>query len=138
PSPFLLVDAATGRVVHGNEAARAAGLFPPAAGAFATHEGGDRIAPDRLAALAGGGGGAGGAEITWHTPQHQAVFRVFARPLPPLAGSSPLTALAFWDVTGEKKAEDELRQALEARDEFFSVATHELKGPLFSLQLSIQ
>ena len=35
-------------------------------------------------------------------------------------------------------AENELRRTLEARDEFFSVATHELKDPLFSLQLSIQ
>lgn len=32
----------------------------------------------------------------------------------------------------------QLRQALEARNEFFSVVTHELRDPLFSLQLSLQ
>jgi signal transduction histidine kinase len=46
--------------------------------------------------------------------------------------------LSFLDITGRKSTEAEYRQALEARDEFFSVATHELKDPLFSLQLSLQ
>jgi signal transduction histidine kinase len=49
-----------------------------------------------------------------------------------------LSLPTFLDLTGQKVAQDELRDAVEARDEFFSVATHELKDPLFSLQLSIQ
>ena len=65
-------------------------------------------------------------------------FRVASRALPRMDGKNALSMLSFLDLTGQKVAEDELRDAVEARDEFFSVATHELKDPLFSLQLSIQ
>jgi signal transduction histidine kinase len=42
------------------------------------------------------------------------------------------------DVTQLKATEVELRRAIQARDEFFSVATHELKDPLAALLLSIE
>jgi signal transduction histidine kinase len=42
------------------------------------------------------------------------------------------------DVTKIKRAEAELRDALRVRDEFLSIASHELKTPLTAIQLSIQ
>ena len=42
------------------------------------------------------------------------------------------------DITRLKNAEDELRRALRARDEFLSVASHEMGTPLTALQLNLQ
>ncbi len=42
------------------------------------------------------------------------------------------------DITDLKRLEGELRQAVSARDEFLSIASHELKTPLTALQLQIQ
>ncbi|MFL6712228.1 MAG: PAS domain-containing protein, partial [Sulfurifustis sp.] len=42
------------------------------------------------------------------------------------------------DVTGRKRIEQELREAVRARDEFLSVASHELKTPLTTIGLQMQ
>ena len=42
------------------------------------------------------------------------------------------------DITERKKLEAELRAAIDVRDEFLSVASHELKTPLTALSLQIQ
>jgi PAS domain S-box-containing protein len=42
------------------------------------------------------------------------------------------------DITAHRSAEAELQQAVRLRDEFLSIASHELKTPLTSLQLQIE
>lgn len=48
------------------------------------------------------------------------------------------SVLEFRDITNQKRIEDALRQAVHARDEFLSIASHELKTPLTTLKLQTQ
>ncbi len=82
--------------------------------------------------------GEDGLLVVWPLTPHEISFRAFARVLPPADGSGKLTVITFLESTGRESVESALREALQARDEFFSVATHELKDPLFSIQLSLQ
>jgi signal transduction histidine kinase len=141
PMPAMIADVAAGRAVLLNEPAHRVPLEAPAgaAGYYATDTSGHTIGGGPLVAhLAVRAQGPVGVEIAWHTPARRWTFRVLARSLEPRNGSPLLSLLTFLDITAQRDAEAELRHALAARDEFFSVATHELKDPLFSLQLSIQ
>ena len=144
PFPCLVVETETARPVLTNEEARRM-LFevpPGVAGldaCYATDADGGRIEPEQVIPyVVGRDAGGDGVELTWHALGRRQFFRVASRALPRKDGTNPLSMLSFLDLTGQKMAEGELRDAVEARDEFFSVATHELKDPLFSLQLSIQ
>lgn len=144
PYPCLVVENETARAVLFNEEARRMRLEDTRAtggqeGCYAIDAAGGRIEPGQVVPyLMGRGAGGDGVELTWHCPGDSKFFRVASRALPRKDGESALSMLTFLDLTGQKLAEGELRDAVESRDEFFSVATHELKDPLFSLQLSIQ
>ncbi len=47
------------------------------------------------------------------------------------------TVAVVQDVTDRKRAEEELREAVRARDEFLSIASHELKTPITPLELQL-
>ena len=144
PFPCLVVEQDTARALLSNEEARRMRLAHPRAaggeeaGYAIDAEGGRLEAEQVVPYLMGRDAGGDGAELTWHVPGDSRFFRVASRALPRKGGKSPLSMITFLDLTGQKTAEGELKEAVEARDEFFSVATHELKDPLFSLQLSIQ
>jgi PAS domain S-box-containing protein len=53
-------------------------------------------------------------------------------------GKLILAVLSLRDVTSKKRTELELKNAVRARDEFLSLASHELKTPLTSLKLQTQ
>jgi signal transduction histidine kinase len=144
PFPCLVVETDTARAVLSNDEARRMLLEnPPTNSAldigYATDETGGRIEADHVVPyLIGRDAGGDGVELTWHARGDSRFFRVASRALPREGGRHALSMLSFLDLTGQKLAEGELKEAVEARDEFFSVATHELKDPLFALQLSIQ
>lgn len=46
--------------------------------------------------------------------------------------------VSFRDITDRKAAEDALREAVRARDEFVSICSHELKTPVTSMKLQFQ
>jgi signal transduction histidine kinase len=144
PFPCLVVDTETARAVLANEEAHQIFFERPLATAgqdvgYATDTDGGRIEAEQVVPyLMGRRAGGDGVELTWHTRGDARFFRVASRALPRKEGKHALSMLSFLDLTRQKIAEGELRNAVEARDEFFSVATHELKDPLFSLQLSIQ
>lgn len=65
-------------------------------------------------------------------PNYDRWYRVLAYNL------TPGIAVSFQDITETKKLEQKLSMAVKARDEFLSIASHELKTPLTSLKLQSQ
>ena len=64
-------------------------------------------------------------------------YLVSTAPVPGGGATADAVLLGFVDVTALASAEAELREAVRSRDEFVSVATHELKEPLTSMLLSL-
>lgn len=58
--------------------------------------------------------------------------------MPALEGADPRVILCLRDVTRLKKTQAELERLIDARDDFLSVASHELKTPLTSIQLQTE
>ena len=143
PFPALSVEVDTGKIVAVNRAAGearlAAGGFDSSDSPCAVGPRGVRVEAEELVRyLLEETAAPEGVEIAWQVGDRRVAYRVFSRSAPSVRGQPPLAVLTFVDLTGQKAAEKELREALEARNEFFSVATHELKDPLFALHLSIQ
>jgi signal transduction histidine kinase len=141
PIPALVIDPASLAVVAANEAARRLPLvFPEGDDPSSSHitDGATvRIGPERLGRdLIQSAAGTEGTVISWQTPTRCYAFRIYCRELLAADERPALALLTFVDQSQHSAVEVELRRALELRDEFFSIATHELKDPLFSLQLA--
>lgn len=65
------------------------------------------------------------------------VFHCSGEPVRDEQGEVILAVVVIRDVT-EKKQAEELRATLESRDEFLSIASHELKTPLTTLHVALQ
>jgi len=144
PFPAQLIEPGTGRLLFANEAARHLPLpssheDPPSEEIYLTDPGGARIPPDRWPdRRAARGEPLDGPHVTWHAPGRRATFSVSSGAVPAMRGQPPLVLLTYLDVTRLKATEEELREAVRVRDEFFSFATHELKDPLNTLLLSVE
>jgi signal transduction histidine kinase len=146
PFPALLLESGDGRILVANRAAAHLPIFPTAAaGERGTpdewqvlDEQGEPIPAERMPhRLACQGEPLDGFQMSWQTPQGLASFLIFSGNVAAMHGYPPLTMLTLLEVTRLKETEAELRRAVAARDEFFAIATHELKNPLSSLLLSI-
>lgn len=71
-------------------------------------------------------------ELEGHFEPFDTWYKVFAYPLNPGIG------FFSQDITESKKLQFELKSAIEARDRFLSLASHELNTPLTSLKLHTQ
>ncbi|AKQ69835.1 Sensory box histidine kinase [Myxococcus hansupus] len=79
-----------------------------------------------------------GVEVHWHTPAGQCSLSISSEMLPAMHGHPSVVVIPFLDITRLKTVEQHLQEAVRARDEFLSVASHELKTPLTSLGLRLQ
>lgn len=141
PIALLLIEPRTARLLFANPTAmrERLGPGPMSAQVYGIDESGQRLAEIQLPwQRAAQGEPLDGVCLHWQTPQRTATFQVYSRQLASDEHPAPLVLLTFVDITEQRYQEEEMRRALEARNEFLSVAAHELRDPLFALQLSIQ
>jgi signal transduction histidine kinase len=74
----------------------------------------------------------------WHLPSGPKSLLVNARLLRAGHGHPATALVCMDDVTALKRAQAELEEAIRVRDAFLSIAGHELKTPLTTLQLQMQ
>ncbi|MCP3143620.1 PAS domain-containing sensor histidine kinase [Pyxidicoccus xibeiensis] len=148
PVAILLMEPGTGRVLFANQAAHrmAGGHFPldvPADGYGSVY----RLTDDAgvllpLEAIPGVRAARGEAlhqePVVWHTLTGRHSLLVDSRLLPAMHGHPATVALALQDVTRLKQTEAQLQESVRLRDEFLTVASHELKTPLTPLQIKLQ
>jgi PAS domain S-box-containing protein len=148
PIAFLLLEPNTGRVLFANQAAhRMAGGHLPLnvpldAYASVYHlldEDGRPLATDQVpGARAARGERFQRVPVVWETPTGRYSLVTDSELLPAMHGHPATALLALQDVTRLKQTEARLQEAVRLRDEFLTVASHELKTPLTPLQIKLQ
>ncbi|RKH00122.1 PAS domain S-box protein [Corallococcus carmarthensis] len=148
PVALILVEPRSGRLTFANQAARqmAGGEFPGGLRAETytgvhrfTDETGRELSMDEIPGVrAVKGAQVHGEPVIWHTPTGHYSLLVEAAPLPAQHGHASVVLLALQDVTELRKTQAQLQHAVSLRDEFLTVASHELKTPLTPLQLKLQ
>ncbi|TSC25790.1 PAS domain S-box protein [Corallococcus sp. Z5C101001] len=148
PVALLLMEPESGRTLFANQAARqmAGGDVPQGLRAESytglhqfTDEEGRELTSEEIPGVRAALGKPVHAEpVVWHTPTGHYSVLVEAAPLPAQHGHSASVLLALQDVTELRKTQAQLQHAVSLRDEFLTVASHELKTPLTPLQLKLQ
>ncbi|CAM3989851.1 PAS domain-containing sensor histidine kinase [Corallococcus exiguus] len=149
PVAIILVEPVTGRIIFANQAARqmAGGDFPEGLreesythGAHHfTDEAGRELTMEEIPGIrAILGNPVHGEPVVWHTPTGHYSLLMEAGTLPAQHGHPEAVLLALQDVTELRKTQAQLQHAVSLRDEFLTVASHELKTPLTPLQLKLQ
>ncbi len=65
-------------------------------------------------------------------------WHVVVSPVRDAAGGVHQILAVSRDITDRKQLEEELRRSIDARDQFLSIASHELRTPMTSIQLQLQ
>nr|WP_301340451.1 PAS domain-containing sensor histidine kinase [Corallococcus exercitus] len=148
PVALILVEPQTGRTLFANQVARrmAGGDFPGGlreetySGEHRfTDEAGREMTLEEIPGVrAAKGASVHGEPVVWHTPTGRYSLLVEAAPLPAQHGHPASVLLGLQDVTELRKTQAQLQHAVSLRDEFLTVASHELKTPLTPLQLKLQ
>jgi signal transduction histidine kinase len=141
PIPLVLSEPGTGRMTFANRAANtmAGGTFPlvPSITRYPEHlrltDENDRDLPldEWPAVRAARGEKVENVVVVWHSPAGRFPVLTSAEILPAISDHPAAVVVAFQDVS-------ELARAIRARDEFLSIASHELKTPLTTLKLQVQ
>ena len=148
PTPVVMAEPGTGNLVFSNEAAdRLNGqLIPKDVPAtqygelfhFTDLEGRRFTADEIPSTRAARGEKLKEMEVIWHTRAGRFFLSINSEMLPAMHGHPSVTVLPFQDITRLKTVEQHLQDAISARDEFLSIASHELKTPLTALGLRLQ
>jgi PAS domain S-box-containing protein len=141
PVPLVLFESAGGRATFANRAAEtmAGGKFPLGVPReeygqhyHLTDEHDSELPVDQWPVVrAARGEKVEGQMVVWHSSAGRFPLLASGESLPAMNDHAAALVLAFQDVT-------ELVRAIRARDEFLSIASHELKTPLTSLMMQVQ
>jgi signal transduction histidine kinase len=153
PTALVLVEVGTSRVIFANAPAQRIPFAYASADvhnneegeaiSYATDERGERLTSSAVPrAKAARGEKLDGVLIDWHTPAGLISLLVHIDVIEGDADATgergALSMVTFQDVTELQTSKAQLRRALAARDELISIAAHELRSPITSLQLVLQ
>jgi signal transduction histidine kinase len=106
---------------------------------YCTDREGRRILDDQMPGVrAAHGERLRGFEMDWDLPMGKRSLLLNSEFLPAARGNPETVIDPFDDITRLKETEKELQDALPMRDEFLSVASHELKTPITSIKAFAQ
>ncbi len=141
PIPLLLIEPSSGRVTFSNRAAdlMAGGVFPKnipmenyTESYRFTDENDQELSVDKYPFVrAARGEKIEGESLVWHSSAGRFTILMSTDTLTEMHGHPKTIILAFQDVTA-------LSKAIRSRDEFLSIASHELKTPITSLKMQLQ
>jgi signal transduction histidine kinase len=146
PVPLILLEPGTMRVLFANRAAgrlcgtslkRGSQLSDAGAFRLPEDQGGWALEPSEIAP-AGREAKVEGRRVVWHTAAGSLSLLADSELLPALGDHSPVAVLTLRDVTALVRQQAELRRTVRMRDEFLSVASHELRTPITTLALQTE
>ncbi|HLL55692.1 MAG TPA: ATP-binding protein [Myxococcaceae bacterium] len=148
PVPVLLIEPDTARILFSNAAAeemaggrvgRAKDVAGHGEAFHCTDEHGVRIPAEQLPGpRAARGERLRNVQLNWHLPDGVKTIIVHTELLPAVHGVPATVVMAFDDVTGMKDAERALARAVRVRDEFLTIASHELRTPVTALKMYLE
>jgi len=144
PTPLVLLDPALPRVVFANRAARGlaggalASLGPPPEGVRFTDAAGGALREEEMPAQrAVRGEKLSGDVLDFEGPGFSGSVLTYSERLGASFGHAETVLLTLLDISVLKIAEEELRAALRAREDFLAVGSHELRTPLTALRIQL-
>jgi PAS domain S-box-containing protein len=138
PSPLLLIEAGTARVIFANRAAdeMAGGEFPKNKPGeeyhtvyYCTDAKGERIPDEQMPGVrVARGERLHGFEMDWHTPNGIRSLFIFADTLPPMYGHPATCVLVFQDISERKRVEKALEGRLQQQAVVAQLGQRALSG----------
>jgi signal transduction histidine kinase len=143
PVPLLLLEPGNARILFANRASASVSGAPLARGTYLGDQGqvqlfadeGGQPLPAREIAPASPDERIQGRRLVWHTAAGPRWQLADSELIPQYPEHSAVVVLTLRDITELVRQERELRRTVRTRDEFLSVASHELRTPITTLSL---